>query len=82
MHVLALVFRENAAIALTGSIAGLIAALFVSRLLAGFLYQTSIRDPRILLESVLTLCIIASVASLLPAWRAAHVEPAKAIRCE
>lgn len=82
LDVLALVFGENAMIAFTGSLAGLIATAFASRLLAGFLYQTSVRDPRILLESVATLSIIASAASLLPAWRAARIEPAKAIRCE
>jgi ABC-type antimicrobial peptide transport system permease subunit len=80
--VVALVFRENAIVAFAGCAAGLIAAVAASRTLASFLYQTSPRDPWILLGSVAGLTAIASAASLLPAIRAARIEPITAIRCE
>jgi predicted permease len=80
--VVALVFRENAVIAIAGTFAGLIAAILTSKVLATFLYETSPRDPWILLVSVATLGIIASAASLVPAIMAARIEPIAAIRCE
>jgi putative ABC transport system permease protein len=80
--VVALVFRENAVVAFAGCGAGLVAAILASRALASFLYETSPRDPWILLGSVAALTAIASAASLLPAIRAARIEPISAIRCE
>jgi ABC-type lipoprotein release transport system permease subunit len=50
--------------------------------LASFLYETSPHDPWILACSVAALAAIASAASLLPAIRAARIEPIAAIRCE
>jgi predicted permease len=82
MGVMVLVFRENALVASIGSVAGLTIALLVSRALGSFLYGTSPRDPWVLLGSVAMLTLIASVASLLPALRAARIEPMAAIRCE
>jgi predicted permease len=80
--VVALVFRENAVVAIAGCAAGLVAAVLASRVLASFLYETSPRDPWILVGSVAALAAIASAASLLPAIRAARIEPITAIRCE
>jgi ABC-type lipoprotein release transport system permease subunit len=50
-----------------------------SRTLASFLYGTSPRDHWVLVGSVAALTIIASLASLLPALRAARIEPMAAI---
>jgi len=80
--VVALVFRENAVVALAGCAAGLAAAIAASRVLSTFLYETSPRDPWILFCSVGALTAIASAASLLPAIRASLIEPITAIRCE
>ena len=80
--VVALIFRENALVAALGSAVGLVTAIIASRALASFLYETSPRDPWILIGSVAALAIIASAASLLPAIRAARIEPITAIRCE
>ena len=81
-RVIAMVFGENALVAACGAGAGLIAALLASRALASFLYGTSPRDPWVLVGSVAALTIIASLASLLPALRAARIEPMAAIRCD
>jgi predicted permease len=80
--VVLLVFRENAVVAAIGSVGGLTIALLVSRALGSFLYGTTARDPWVLLGSVAALTSIASIASLLPALRAARIEPMAAIRCE
>jgi predicted permease len=82
VQVIGLVFRENAWIAISGSIAGLAAALLASRALASFLYGTSTRDPWVLVGSVAALFCVASSASLLPALRAARIEPIQALRTE
>jgi predicted permease len=80
--VVAMVFKENAAVAVAGSGAGLIASVLLSRALASFLYETSPYDPWVLVGSVAVLTVIASAASLLPALRAAWIEPMKALRME
>jgi predicted permease len=81
-RVLIMVFRENALVAISGVGAGLTAALLASRALASFLYSTSPRDPGVLGASVIALAVVAGLASLLPALRAARIEPMEAIRCE
>ena len=82
LQVVALVFRENAWVSISGCAAGLIAALLASKALASFLYGTSTRDPWVLTGSVLALIAIASAASLIPAIRAAKIEPIEALRTE
>ena len=81
-RVMAMVFRENAVIAAVGSVAGLLVALLASRTLASFLYDTSPREPWVLAASLGALTAIAAAATLLPALRAARIEPMTAIRYE
>jgi predicted permease len=80
-QVVAMVFLQNATVALVGTTLGLIAALLASRLLASFLYGTSVRDPWVFAGSIVALALIASAASLLPALRSARINPMTAIRC-
>jgi predicted permease len=81
-QVVTMIFRENAEIALAGLLLGLVAALLAARALASFLYGTSAHDPLVFAGSLLALATIASAASLLPALRAARIDPIAAIRCE
>jgi predicted permease len=82
IQVVLLVFRENAWVSVSGCAAGLVAALLVSKALASFLYGTSARDPWVLVGSCGALLLIASAASLIPAVRAARIEPMQALRSE
>jgi predicted permease len=82
IEVVALVFAENAWVALCGSFAGLVAALFASRVLASILYGTSARDPWVLVGSVTVLTLISSAASVVPALRAARIDPMRALRTD
>jgi predicted permease len=82
LQVVGLVFRENVWIAAGGSLFGLTMALLASRALASFLYGTSARDPWVMVSAVATLSLVASAASLIPAIRAARVEPITALRTE
>ena len=80
--VVAMVFGENVLVAAFGTGIGLIAAILASRALASFLYETSPRDPSVLVCSVAALAFIASAASVLPALRAARIDPMRALRNE
>ncbi len=77
-----MVFVQNAAVAIAGTGAGVVTALLASRALGSFLYGTSTRDPWVFAGSIVALALIASAASLLPAIRAAGIQPMEAIRCE
>jgi predicted permease len=81
-QVVRMVFRENSVIAVVGSAVGLVAAVLASKALASFLYSTSSRDPWVMVGSVAAVVLIASAASLLPALKAARIEPIDAIRHE
>lgn len=81
-QVVSMVFRENAWIAAAGSALGLLVAVLASRALKTFLYGTSPRDPWVMTLSLAVLCLIAAIASLIPAIRAASVDPMTALRTE
>ena len=81
-QVAAMVFRENAWILICGAGGGLGVALLAAHALESFLYGTSARDPWVMAESVLALTLVASAASLLPALRAARLQPMEALRAE
>ncbi len=81
-QVIAMVFRQNTWVAIAGCISGMIAAVLAARAMASFLFETSPRDPWILLASVGILLVIAAVASLIPALRAASIDPMVALRAE
>jgi ABC-type antimicrobial peptide transport system permease subunit len=80
--VVGMVFRENAWLVAGGMVAGLVVALLATRALASFLYGTSVRDPWVMLASVSALTAVASAASLIPAIRAARIDPMAALREE
>ncbi len=82
VQVARMVFGQNLWVVLGGTIFGLLSALMAARALSSFLYVTSARDPWVIAGSILALAMIACAASLLPALRAARVEPMTAIRCE
>lgn len=81
-QVAAMVFGQNLWVVMGGTVLGLTAALLQTRALAGFLFQTSARDPWVIAASIVALASTACTASLLPALRAACIEPMSAIRRE
>jgi predicted permease len=77
-----LVIRTALAQTLLGLAIGLPLALIVGRLLKSRLYGVSVIDPLSLLLPAAALLFCASVATLLPAIRAASIEPLEALRAE
>ena len=82
LNVVLLISKENGWAIANGACTGLVLALLASRVLESFLYRTSVRDPWLLIGSVLALILIAGTASLLPAIRAAKIDPMQALRTE
>jgi predicted permease len=75
-----LVVRQGIQLVLIGVIVGGIAALFSTRMLTGLLYGTKPTDPLTFAGMVLTLAVVAVVASYLPARRASRAEPMDVLR--
>lgn len=82
MDVLRLVVAQGMKPVVIGLAAGLVAALALGRLLTSQLYQISAHNPLVLAATVLLLGAAALLACLLPARRAAHVDPIQALRAE
>ena len=80
-HVLGLVFRSTAASVGAGIAAGVILTLALNKVMASWAVE-SVRDPTLLLGATATLSMVATLACLFPAWRAAGADPMKAIRYE
>ncbi len=68
--------------ALVGAVVGLVAALVAGRFVAALLYGVSAYDPLSLGGAVAALLIIATLASYVPARRAARVDPLTVLRAE
>lgn len=77
-----LVVRQGLGIVVTGLGAGLVLALGAGRFLEAKLYGVSARDPVALGTVVAVLLVVAVVACLLPARRAAKTDPLTALRAE
>ena len=65
-----------------GLLIGIPASIGCARLIATQLYQVKGWDPIVLAASIVTLSICAFIASIIPAQRAASIDPVKALRTE
>jgi predicted permease len=68
--------------ALVGLVIGLVASVVATRLISSLLYGTSPLDLVVFISVVATLLISATFACLLPAWRAAQIDPMLALRAD
>ena len=80
--VLGLVVGHAAALTGVGLLLGLTGALGLSSVIAGLLFQVSPTDPPTLAAGVVLLSFVAVLAAVIPARRAARVDPAIALRAE
>ena len=77
-----LVLGEGMRLAIVGAIAGIFAALALTRLLASLLFGVSPHDPITYAVVALVLAVVAALACWLPAYRATRVDPIIALRYE
>lgn len=80
--ILGLVLLSAVKLALAGCVIGLIAAAATSHLLNSLLFAVSPFDPLVLSLAAVFVIVLALVASLLPAARAASTNPMQALRTD
>lgn len=80
--VLGLIMRQGLAVAAAGLILGCALAFAAAQALAGILYGVSVTDPVACGGATTMLFTVASLASVVPASRAARVQPTIALRTE
>jgi len=80
--VLRLVLSQGMKPVLTGLVIGIVATFALGRLIAAQLYQVSAHNPALLGGAAVLLTATALMACLLPARRAALVDPVQALRSE
>jgi putative ABC transport system permease protein len=78
--VVRLVLLRIAVLSVSGLVAGVLAALWLSRFIAPLLYGLEPRDPATLAASIVTLAAVAALAAWIPAWRASRIDPAQVLR--
>ena len=77
-----LVFRQGMVLAMVGTVVGLLLAGLGSRFVAGLLYEVRPLDFISFAATLVIAVLVASLAILIPATRAARLEPVAALRSE
>jgi predicted lysophospholipase L1 biosynthesis ABC-type transport system permease subunit len=80
--VTSLILRQASIIVSVGLVAGLIGALASGRLIAALLFDVTPTDPASIAAAAIFLSVVTIVAGLVPARRAAHIDPMTALREE
>jgi len=81
-RVVGLVVAEGMRLALLGSVAGVIGALLLTRLMARMLYGVGATDLTTFAATSVLLLAVAAVASWVPARRATRIDPLHALRSD
>lgn len=81
-NVMAVVLHQGLILTMAGIGAGVVAALLITRLLAQLLFEISPLDATSFFASFVLLGLISIVACVIPALRAANLDPVHALRSE
>lgn len=82
MDILSLLLKQALVLSLAGTMIGAAASLAITRLLQDLLFQVSPTDPLTFAGVTVTFIVVGLAASVVPAGRAAAIEPLIAIRTE
>ncbi|MGB6686865.1 MAG: ABC transporter permease, partial [Terracidiphilus sp.] len=80
--VMRLILISGAKLGLIGCGIGGVAAIFATRLMRTLLFQVDPLDPTVIVLAAISIFLLAIAASVVPAWRAAAIEPMQALRQE
>jgi predicted permease len=81
-QIVRLILRDGTTLVFLGVAVGLLATVACSRVVGSFLFGVSVYDPVTLLSVTPVLTGVAMIACVIPAWRAAHLDPTIALRSE
>jgi putative ABC transport system permease protein len=81
-HILSTIVGQAALVTAAGIAAGVAGALALARSMATLVFGVSTRDPLTFVAVPLVLAIVAAIATVVPARRAARVDPMLALRDE
>lgn len=81
-RILRMFLRQGTTLVVAGLVLGSVIALWAGRLVKSFLYQVKSMDVLTYLAVFVLLLVVGTLASLIPARRAASVEPIEALRDE
>jgi ABC-type antimicrobial peptide transport system permease subunit len=79
-NILRLVLRRGLILAAIGTALGVLASVFVGRLIRDVLYEVKPLDASVFLIVAVALLFVSTVAALIPAVRAARVNPMQTLR--
>ena len=82
LSIVRLVLLSGTKLALAGCVIGVVASLFATRLLKSLLFEVNPLDPMVIVLAAMGIFVLALAASLIPARRAACIEPMRALRME
>jgi putative ABC transport system permease protein len=77
-----LVLKQGRTLAVMGAAIGLVVAYLSGRIVSSWLYEVRASDPMILGAATALVVGIALLATIVPAYRAARIEPARVLRPE
>jgi putative ABC transport system permease protein len=80
--VMRLVLVSGAKLGLAGCGIGAVVAVFATRLMSSMLFDVDPLDPAVLVLAAIAIFLLALAASVIPARRAASIEPMQALRAE
>ena len=81
-QVIGMVLRETGIMLAIGAVVGIALTFASARLIAGRLYGLSTLDPLTILSAIGLFAVVGAIAALIPAARAARVNPITALRYE
>jgi ABC-type antimicrobial peptide transport system permease subunit len=80
--ILRLVLRDGVPLVLAGIALGLAGSLVTTKVLASLLFGVGTKDPGVFVSAPVMLMAVATVAVLIPAFRATRVDPVKTLAAE
>jgi ABC-type lipoprotein release transport system permease subunit len=80
--ILALVLRQGTAITISGIAVGFWAAHVLTRYVSSLIYGVDRADVGSYITVTVAAGFVATIASIVPAWRAARIDPLIALRAE
>jgi hypothetical protein len=77
-----LIVRDAVRMAAVGGVAGIVTAVVFAPLVQSMLFETSAREPVVLIASAVVMVVVTVGAAAIPAWRAGRVSPMSVLRQE